>query len=246
MAKRTGIEIFIDQAKIAHRNVYENFRRAAVLENISLHEALSGEFYTVAKSSPSHPNSVEINGAMRIERLPIRRREAKPSPRDPGIFVLMNSTEVFKFQGKPEPENSFLYKSMVRMGYYQRTTEKKWRTLCCIRYDYDSAHDGHPLFHAQMEEGVLTRDAARIFTGVPEILPGPSIHTGIRIPTANVTGATALLKLAADHLPAKSFKEVLTVIQAQPFFNDWRCDCSSLDNVNSVRGLLSSGWYGGK
>lgn len=243
MPKRSGIQIFIDEATRAHRNVYENFRRKAVSENVAVTPALSGEYFSVGTSSAEHRDSVEIRSGVTIERLPYKRRDETSTARDPGIFVLMNSLEVFKFDGKPIPENSFLYKSNVRIGYYKRSKEK-WQTLLCIRYDYQNARDAHPLFHAQLEEGPLSGDARHLFLNVPEIVGIPSLHTRVRMPSANVIGATAMLTLAADHLSAKTFQEMVAVLKSQPFFSNWRCDCSSLDDADSIKGLLSNGWYG--
>ncbi|WP_265211694.1 hypothetical protein [Herbaspirillum lusitanum] len=246
MAKRTAIEVFMDRAKLAHKNVYENFYRKALLESVALKPALSGEYFSVNQSPAPHKNSVEIRGGLIIDRLPYRRRDENSAAQDRGISVLLNSEEIFKFSGKVSADTSFLWKSTVRVGYYQRIKDK-WQTLLCVRYDYAKAYEAHPIFHAQLEAGTLNGDAVKVFnTGIPEILPIPNLHTRVRMPSANVIGATALLTLAADHLSGKTFREMLMVINSQPFFSPWRCDYSSLDDPTAMSGALSNIWYGGK
>lgn len=240
-----GIDRFISAAESANKRTFNTFQSLAVLAGVAVAPALQGECFQVRKSSPQHPDSVEIHGALRLDKVPYKRTETGNGETPESINILMDSAEYFKFQGSPSPETAFLYNAHVRIGYYKRRT-KAWKTLLCIRYDFEGARNAHPIFHAQLENGILSGPTAAIFHDVGNIEMMKDLHYGIRFPSANMIGATALLKIAADHFPGESFRALLKTIQEQKFYQNWRCDCRTLDDPDSVKGMLSSGWYGSK
>ena len=141
---------------------------------------------------------------------------------------------------------SFLDQAYVDIGYY-RVVGSTWRTLLAVRYDFGlrGATEAHPIFHAQLHKGGAG-DSIRNMPATPMIdpLPEREVLDTVRVPTANMIGASALLKLSADHLSHGSFTSVLQRVRGLTFFGNWRCNCSTLDDAGSVRGLLASGWYG--
>jgi hypothetical protein len=248
MAGKSVVEDFRLLAEKAYNETFIEFDRIARLAGVKLKPEILGQTFVARKSPPTHRDSIEVQGLLRIENLPYQRKlnaGAQPTAdrHSNGIFVLMDSLDIYKFDGKPSLENSFLYKSNVRVGYY-RATKSKWSPLLCVRYDSESAHQAHPLFHAQLETGIHTDRLRSIFSNLPEIDKPLIIHEAVRVPTANVIGATVLVSLAADHLPLANFPDMLRAIRKRPFFKSkWRFNSQSLDDKESVCDVLSSGWY---
>jgi hypothetical protein len=247
MAKRKVIEVFADAATASYRKAYAAFERSARLAGADLAPLRpGGECFETKLGSGSH-TSVEVFGALKIERLPKRRRESNQPNSQDIVSVLMSSKEIYFFGGRPALDNSFLAESFVSVSYYE-PRRTGWKTLLSVRYDYScrGARGGHPIFHAQMGDGSPGENMAKL-AGMPSNIKLLEDHyEGVRLPTANMIGATALLKLAADHLPHRSFTPVLRSIQALSFFRNWRCNCETLDDVDSPRDMLSVGWYGCK
>lgn len=240
---------FIQLSENAYNNVYTAFKRTAFLERATLLPAVGDQAF-VAEAAQGKVNSVEVKGALRIDRLPYRRKEvagsrgADPHPND-GINVVLDSLDIYKFdRDKPSLTNSFLYKSQVRVAYFKRA-QGKWKPHLCVRYDFARSYGSHPIFHAQLENGVPDASVRAMFPDLPEIAEPLDLHFKVRLPTANVVGATALLSLAADHLPLTRFPDVLRAVRAQALFKaePWRCDCSSLDGGLAPQSMLASRWY---
>lgn len=233
-----------NDANVAYRRAYAGFNRHAHTV-AAITPMLDGGECFVAKPLR---DGVEVNGALRIERLPRNRSDGEPNPREPRICVLFESRDFYRPDADGEHgEGRKLASSVVRIGYY-RAVDSTWKTLLGIRYDYDfrGARGRHPIFHAQFDNGELHMRSAPLFPGLPKIDKLNDVLTGVRVPTANVIGATALLKLAADHLSLQSFLAVQTEIASLPFFKNWQCDLRSLDDPESPRQMLSCGWYGTK
>lgn len=247
MAKRKAIEVFADAATASYRKAYAAFERSALQAGADLAPLRpGGECFETKLGSGGH-TSVEVFGALKIERLPKRHRESNQPNAQDIVSVLMSSKDIYFFGAKPALDNSFLAESYVSVSYYEsRRTE--WKTLLSVRYDYSrrGARGGHPIFHAQMGDGAPGDTLAQLPGMPPNIKRLEDQYKEVRLPTANMIGATALLKLAADHLPHRSFTPVLRSIQALSFFRNWRCDCDTLDNIDSPRDMLSAGWYGCK
>lgn len=241
----SGIDRFIAAAELANKQAFTTFSRLASGAGVAVHPAFNGECFQVKKSGPQHPDSVEVHGAVRLEQVPYKRTESGDGSTAVKMQILMDSFECFKFRGTPSRRTAFLYNAYARVAYY-KLHRGRWKTVLCIRYDFAGAKNAHPIFHAQLESGVPRAAISALFPGLPPIDEMKDLHLGIRFPSANVVGATALLKIAADHLPGTSFRAVLKAIQDQKFFQDWRCDCTTLDDPNSAKLLLSSGWYGSK
>lgn len=251
MAAQDVINEFLKVAEKSYNETSIEFERIARLVGVNIKPAIPGQAFVASKSPAPHKASIEVRGALRIENMPYKRKQTagtQPAAdrHTAGIFVLMDSLDIYKFKGKPSLENSFLYKSNVRVGYY-RASKKKWKPLACVRYDSENAYQAHPLFHAQLESGSHDDRLKEIFQDLPDIDEPLVIHEAIRLPTANVIGATVLVSLAADHLPLANFPDMLRAIQKRPFFKSkWRFNSDSLDDEASVCGVLSSGWYSSK
>ena len=241
------IDTFAQAATTAYREVYNVFDRTATGEGASL-QPIRAECFMVNK--PRGHTTVEVLGALRTELLPNRHRAAgRAAPANDRIAVLLSSCDIYGFDDtKPSDEASYLLEAFVDIGYY-KVTNTNWQALLAVRYDYGSrgATKAHPIFHAQVHDGrVGKRIANMAATPNVQTLPEKEVFQLVRVPTANMIGASALLKLSADHLSHGSFTAVLQRLRALTFFSNWRCNCSSLDDVNSVRGLLASGWYGSR
>jgi len=245
------LEKFRKLTERAYNTVYQSFRDNAYIEQTVVQPVYVGQqAFIASKSPPPHKNSIEVKGALRIDNLPYQRKQtAGASKHAKGIHVLLDSLDIYKFHGdKPNLDESFLYCSTVRLAYFKRK-DANWRPLLCIRYDFAKSYDAHPIFHAQLEDGIPTAEVRALFPGLPKIeaeyaLP---VHTNVRFPTANVVGATALLSLAADHLALSRFPEILRAVRNQKMFSDvWRCDCSSLDDGLPPQAMLASKWYSSK
>jgi hypothetical protein len=233
-----------NNANVAYRKAFLGFQRHAT-RVATLTPLMAGGECFVAKPKG---NGVEVVGALRVERLPRDRSDNDANPREPRICVLLESRDIYKPDTiPPSGEASHLSYSTVRMGYYL-PVDTKWKALLGIRYDYDfrGARGRHPIFHAQFDNGLLHERSVGMFPNTPEIGKLDDILQGVRVPTANVIGVTALLKLAADHLSLDCFEGVHAEIAALPFFQDWRCDLRTLDDPESPKKMLSWGWYGTK
>lgn len=232
----------------AYDNVYRTFAQLAHLEKTELAPVFNSKPFVARRSAPQHQHSIEVEGALRIDKLPQKRRKKAGASRESltGLSVLLTSLDVYKFgDSKPSLSNSFLYSSCVRLSYFT-TKGPHWKPLFCVRYDFAKSHDAHPIFHAQLEDGVPTTEMRKTFGQLPEVLGPLPFSAQIRLPSANVVGATALLSLAADHLALERFPEVLRTVRSQPLFGEgWRCECSSLDENVPLGGMLSSRWYSG-
>jgi len=247
MPTQAHIDSFAKTASTAYGEVFNVFARCAAGEGVAI-QPLRTECFTVNK--PAKHSTVEVLGGLRIELLPGRHRAVgKPVPANELIAVLLSSRDIYGFDDtKPEAESSYLHEAFVDIGYY-KVTNTNWQALLGVRYDYGGrgATQGHPIFHAQMHDGSAGKRIQNM-SATPSIqaLPTKDVFQHVRLPTANMIGASALLKLSADHLTHPSFTAVLQRLRSLTFFNNWRCNCSTLDDVNSVRGLLASGWYGCK
>lgn len=246
MLNQDLIDSFAHQANIAYRAVYNTFERSALAEGAALTPVRTDCFVVEAKVG----RTVEVVGALKVEQLSRRHRaNSKSAPVSDRIAVLMASKDIYAFDDALSTgKASYLQEAFVDIGYY-KVSRKGWRALLGVRYDFAGrgAREGHPIFHAQMHDGSAGRSLAALPT-VPTIQPLPEseVFDQVRLPTANMIGASALLKLSADHLSHDSFKTVLQQMRGQTFFGNWRCNCSTLDDVDSARGLLATGWYAGK
>lgn len=239
------LERFRALTERAYDNVYRSFSNLAHFEKTKLSPVIHEQPFVATRSAPQHRHSVEVKGLLRIDKLPQKRKADAGASRESssGLSVLLTSLDVYKFEGKPTLTNSFLYASNVRLSYFT-TKGQDWKPLLCVRYDFAKSHDAHPIFHAQFEDGVPTEEMRATFGSLPVVLGKLPFSEHVRLPSANVVGATALLSLAADHLPLERFPDVLRAVRAQRLFrDDWRCECSSLDEPIPLQGMLSSRWY---
>lgn len=245
MAKRTAVQVLVDEAKASYRKAYKAFERPALSVGASLTPLRAGgECFEVDVGSGTH-KSVEVLGALKIEQLPRRHKQNRPNEQD-RVNVLLSSKDIYFYEKKPLTESRYLAESYVSISYY-KNSKSKWNTQLSLKYDYSGrgAQDAHPIFHAQIGDGSLTEQLAALLITPKQqdIQLQQNIYREVRVPTANVIGATALLKLAADHLPYNDFVPVLRNFRTLSFFKSWRCNFRSLDVPDSPRELLSCGWY---
>ncbi len=242
MAQLTELQAAQERIKKAYKAVYSEFYIGVQQVGAIAKPRLNGECFNVGLAT-GQVNSIEVRGALRIDNLPYKRKNVAPeSPRgNSGIFVLLDSLDMYKFRERPAADTSFLWGSNVRLAYYARKGQK-WAPILDVRYDFAKAFDAHPIFHAQLGSGALDHEERRRFDAA-EIENVMDTHQTVRLPTANVIGATALLSLAADHLPLERFAPMLNKVRGQQFFQNWRCDCSSLDRPLPEGEMLATGWY---
>lgn len=248
----TGAQIlntFIKQTENAYNNVYKTFWQIAMTERTEFHPAFAnGAAFVARKSAPEYGNSVEVEGALRISKLPYKRKLTPGASKHAnGIEVILDSLDIYKFEdNRPNLSTAFLHHSYVRLAYYRPGAGDQWSPILCIRYDYAKPSDAHPIFHAQLETGEFCPKAKDMFTVLPKLKSTLTVHENVRVPTVNVVGATALLSLAADHLPLSRFPTMLQSVRAQKMFNDpWRCDYRRMDAGRAPGPMLSSCLYSG-
>lgn len=240
--RNSDVTGFVDKAQKSYDQVYEVFRRLATNEGTTADVGLNRTKAFQVSVDPLINDEVEIVGRVKLERLPYRHGTAvRAAP----IYVIIKSKERYKLKRGLLSTQHCLVKAHVLTSYYS-LAKVDWKSILSVRYDFDDADQAHPIFHAQMEDGKPDAELGQLFPSLPKVDPVKIVHKGIRIPSANMIGATALLKLAADHLPTHYFVDVLKEIRKQQIFADWTYKCETLDDPESPKLLLSSGWYSTK
>lgn len=117
------------------------------------------------------------------------------------IDILLDGSEVV------DPKKSVIIKSSVNVNYFDTSKKgaKVLKPLESIHYDYeDSQNAGHPIFHAQVSESLITSfsDSFNRYRVAPVQLDGRL--KGIRIPTAHMSIISVLITLIADHTGRKT------------------------------------------
>ncbi len=245
MATSPQLNKFIQDAERSYQGSFSAFDREAQKGGATtLGLRAGGSCFSASHRHVSGSDRVEVQGALKIERLPRRRRETNPSAQG-RINVLLSSRDVYGFIGPPSIHTKQLRESYVSVAYY---VQKKaiWQTKLAIHYDYNQrgATQAHPIFHAQLGNGALGKNLVSL-AGVPSVIEEivDPLST-VRLPTAGMIGATALLKLAADHLSHSSFLVVLDSLRKPAFFKHWSCDHTTLDIPPHPPNAV--GWYSTK
>ncbi len=227
----------VERAYEGVANVFQNMARKAAAD---FKPAQSSAF----RVSIVGPGRLRAKCLTKIERLPYRRAADGGAVAKQRLTVVLEADEEFAVDCGTAEGTLCLNRSTVQIAYY-RPGPGTLTTLLCVRYDFHGAGDSHPIFHAQIDKEAI--DATKLHllglhTG-PSPMAGDIPHR-VRIPTANVIGPTALVQLAADHLPQDSFRTVLNKVRGDVLFTRWLCDRSSLDRPSELRKLISSTWYG--
>lgn len=249
------LEEFRASAEKAYRKVYDSFAIKAGNFGYTLTTGLNTDCF-IAKASPNTANHpyVDVDATLRVDGFPMNRKGR--NPKDPGITVLLISHERYHFFGrKISKETSRLTESNVRLAYYRRVKGAEFRTLAAIRYDYSNrgACAAHPIFHAQLESGEQLPTELLIEGIKPLIkdikinpIPTTNLLAGIRIPSANMIGPVAFLKLSADHLGQQAFEETLQDFRSNTFFGGRSFKLDSMDVKFPKPELCASTWYSTK
>lgn len=136
-----------------------------------------------------------------------------------------------------------LVRSTVRVSYFDIDGDNA-TLLQSIHFDYGALQDCHPTFHAQVtnEPITLTEDQALELDFVYAVSDGnQSWFNNAHIPTSDMTFASVLLCLAADHIPVNFFRPVLEFFRSsceafpKPTFTALRT--SLADHPNHLRSL---------
>lgn len=236
----TRLEEFRSSAERAYRSVFNTFNIVAT-QRQCFPSVNSSECF-VATSETTPVPSVKVSGSVWIDQLPMNHKADSPMNR---LSVLLQATSDYRFRGNDVQGEAYLRHSMARLVYYRRK-KKKLNAIVGLRYDFGmrGATDKHPLFHAQFETGVELASTPFV-SGPDDVVALPTTHvlTGIRVPTPNVTGPTALLKVAADHLHFSDFRQVLDEVRKYRLFRECDYEFSSLDTDHSPPKLCASTWY---
>lgn len=217
----------------AYSGVADLFARVANTDGASFNPVYSPAFKVRFLGSRLH-----IECLAKIERLRYQRQQTASRSGQNTITVVLDSSEEFRFDGD-SPVPFSLVKSTVTIGYHGGE-KGSLKTLLCVRYDFHNPRDAHPIFHAHIDRKV--DDAKLALLNLSSVLPMPEQHGGVRIPTPSVVGPTALVQIAADHLPLDQFPSVLSKLRSDVLFVGWKCDLRSFQR-GDLQKLISSSWY---
>ena len=121
------------------------------------------------------------------------------------ISILIHAREAI------ERSTRRLIRSTVHVSYY-RLKGNAASLLHNMHFDFDGEQDNHPVFHAQLcsDDVVLSSEAKQQLSfRYTRDNSKPTCYRDARIPTSDMTFASVLLCLAADHLVNRaSFKDV--------------------------------------
>jgi hypothetical protein len=110
-------------------------------------------------------------------------------------------------------ENHTLLSSSVGVNYLTGPSDAP-KLLQAFHYDYATDQADHPLFHMQVTNRLITlseTDRNQLEINVPAEVP-PAVLRCARVPTCDMTLASVLVCLAADHVGGQLFSEFLEKI----------------------------------
>jgi hypothetical protein len=135
--------------------------------------------------------------------------------------------------------------SSVCVNYFT-VLEDQQKLLQAFHYDYDPTQRDHPLFHMQVTNRCIAMppaDSQSLEIQMPVAVAEPVLRCA-RVPTCDMTLASALLCLAADHVGGQLFAEFLAKIckiqKGMPQPNIVKLGQSLGNPVQDVR---SSHWF---
>ena len=141
--------------------------------------------------------------------------------------------------------NQVILSSTVCVNYFT-VSDEHLAFLQAFHYDYDPGQKDHPLFHMQVTNRCIalsTEDSEQLELQMP-VAVAPAVLRCARVPTCDMTLASVLLCLAADHVGGPLFAEFLAKI----------CDLQkempqpNIDKLGNslgiqVRDVRSSHWF---
>ena len=110
-------------------------------------------------------------------------------------------------------DNQSLLASSVCVNYFNGPTEQP-ELLQAFHYDYATDQPDHPLFHMQITNRCIAlsdTDSNQLEMKIPAEVPPPVLRCA-RVPTCDMTLASVLLCLAADHVGGGLFAEFMSKI----------------------------------
>jgi hypothetical protein len=110
-------------------------------------------------------------------------------------------------------ENYALLSSSVCVNYFTGADDQP-ELLQAFHYDYATDQADHPLFHMQVTNRCIAlseADIVQLEMQMPAVVP-PAVLRCARVPTCDMTLASVLLCLTADHVGGGLFAEFLTKI----------------------------------
>jgi hypothetical protein len=139
-----------------------------------------------------------------------------------------------------------LRKSTVLVNYFEVNGQSA-RHLHSMHFDFEGAQDNHPVFHAQLctDRVAVPEQHARKLAFEYQLDEAiPTCFQRARIPTSDMTFASVLLCIAADHLEPKFFKEFLqAVVDIQAKMPLPPCS-QTRDSITATAGQLRSyNWF---
>lgn len=201
-----------------------------------------------AVSKPSNGSTIQIKGSTKTELVVAAhfflkdwrlRATTEPSSPSDRVQILLRSQETYS------RADNRLSRSSVQVLYMKLANDQA-NSLLGVHYDYASAvQSAHPVFHAQFGKGDFNDEILRQveFRSPISALPHGTVYSSVRIPTACMNFASVLLGLAADHLDASVFGQVLKLVRTSEIAK-WNAHCESLQRSVANREFLPSHhWY---
>lgn len=188
----------------------------------SAYESLLQEFYRVAEdanqtvSSPEAPlqscfrpsgddSTVTFETILCLKDWP-----CKKLPRGKHLHVLIKVLETLKKLGLPADSYWCLTKSTVYLNYVV-VSDSTARLAQSLHFDFvDGGQAGHPIFHVQLTgEPILEADLRGAGCDLDLKLTDPPTECWVttRIPTPDMTFASVLYCIVADHLGTSFFRD---------------------------------------
>lgn len=129
---------------------------------------------------------------------------------------------------------------------YLTVADDRSDLLQAFHYDYDPGQADHPLFHMQITNRCIAlsaTDLELLEMQLPAVATPPVLRCA-RVPTCDMTLASVLLCLAADHVGGKLFEEFLAEIcELQKEMPHPNLDTLGRSLGASIRDVRSSHWF---
>ena len=164
----------------------------------------------------------------------------KSASNQKSVTILINSLEEYDCDAEE------MKKSTVQVTYFEDNTDIATPMLA-LHYDFEApAKPQHPIFHVQLGESKISNDLMNS-VGFRRTINSPQAlhYSAIRIPTAHMCLSSVLLSLAADHLKATVYTQILDTVRKNEVIK-WVSCCAPLPaNQTNYPGNLyhSHQWY---
>lgn len=218
----------------AYEQIVEQLRDAADLGDVGFLQAsepIASRFIV----DPRNPQRVNLDAYLHLQQWRVRNG---------AVSIVVRARENIS---RASPHT--LYNSNVHLDYYD-ASGPGLRHLHSIHFDFTGEEPQHPLFHAQLcpetaEVSPEMREALEL--PLEPVLQRSTCFREARIPTADMTFASVLLCLAADHLQDKpeiftEFRRNVQLIQDKMPLPSSARTAKSIENC-AGRHMRSSHWF---